>query len=165
MPQQPDKGGNKRQVFVLALPRYCFPPTSPCSRRNIIPRELSVQLHTDDISVDFNKREERGGFLHNATPRQHATRGHKVAEIFAIEHLRASEGESILPIVWFGADIYRNPTEECERSPFRLLEMLYVYLILPEPSGVFVCLFEDTQSHFETGLKSHFFLKAPLLAF
>lgn len=78
--------------------------------------------------------------------------------------MHASEGESILPIVWFGADIYRNPTEECERSPFRLLEMLYVYLILPEQSGVFVCLFEDTQSHFETGLKSHFF-KGPLTCF
>lgn len=78
--------------------------------------------------------------------------------------MHASEGESILPIVWFGADIYRNPTEECERSPFRLLEMLYVYLILSELSGVFVCLFEDTQSHFETGLKSHFF-KGPLTCF
>lgn len=45
----------------------------------------------------------------------------------------------------FGPDIYHNMTEECECSPFRLLEMLYVYLMLPEHRGLSVCLCEDTQ--------------------
>lgn len=40
----------------------------------------------------------------------------------------------------FGPDIYHNMTEECECSPFRLLEMLYVYLMLPEQRGLCVCV-------------------------
>lgn len=47
------------------------------------------------------------------------------------------------PILQFGPDIYHNTTEECECSHFRLLEMLYVYLMLPEQRGLSVC--EDTQ--------------------
>lgn len=51
------------------------------------------------------------------------------------------------PVLQFGPDIYHNTTEECECSPFRLLEMLYVYLMLPEQRGlsVCVCVCDDTQ--------------------
>lgn len=68
------------------------------------------------------------------------------------------------PFLQFGPDIYHNTAVECECSPFRLQDTLYVYFMLPEK---FVSrVFEDTQTFcheftltffFKTGIRLQLF--------